>query len=275
MSFGARSRSTGMSNLLQSKNVILYGAGGRVGQGIARHFAREGARVFVTGRTRAPLDELATSIRADGGRAEVAVVDATDAKAVAAHADMVVREAGSIDVSFNLIVRGDIQGKPLLDMEPDEILSPISIGVRSNIITAQAAARRMKRGGVILMITSGSSEVTMSHRNPYHMGGTGPADAAQETFMRYFAAEVGARGVRVVGIWAAGVIGWGADRDAATQAKAAEWDAMIDGSLGKMSMLGHAQSLAQVAEAAAFLASDQASGITASIVNVTNGLMGR
>lgn len=254
-----------MSNLLQSKNVVLYGAGGRLGRGIARHFAREGARVFVTGHTRGPLDELAASIRSSGGKADAAVVDATDPRAVASHADMVVHEAGSIDVSWNLIRRGDIQGKPLLDMEPDEILSPISIGVRSNIVTAQAAARRMKPGGVILMITSGSSEVTTSHRNPYHMGGTGPADAAQETFLRYFAGEVGARGIRVVGIWCAGVIGCGN----------AEWDEMIDGSLGKMSMLGHAQSLEQVADAAAFLASDQASGITASIINVTNGLMGR
>ncbi len=264
-----------MSNLLQSRNVILYGAGGRLGQGIARRFAREGARVFVTGRTRGPLDELAASIRAAGGRADVALIDATDPRAVGHHADMVVREAGSIDVSFNLISRGDIQGKPLLDMEADEILAPISIGVRSNIVTAQAAARRMKPGGVILMITSGSSEVTVSHRNPYHMGGTGPADAAQETFLRYFAGEVGAKGIRVVGIWAAGVIGWGAGRDAATQAKAAEWDRMIEGSLGRMSMLGHAQSLDQLASAAAFLASDQASGITASIINVTNGLTGR
>ena len=254
-----------MSNLLQSKNVVLYGAGGRIGPGIARHFAREGARVFVTGRTRGPLDELAASIRAAGGRADAAVVDATDPRAVADHADMVVREAGSIDVSWNLIARGDLQGKPLLEMEPDEILSPISIGVRSNIVTAQAAARRMKPGGVILMITSGSSEVTISHRNPYHMGGTGPADAAQETFLRYFAGEVGAKGIRVVGIWAAGVIGCGN----------AEWDRMIEGSLGKMSMLGHAQSLDQVARAAAFLASENASGITASIVNVTNGLTGR
>src|SRR5204862_2349885 len=102
--------------LLENKNAIIYGASGSIGSGVARTFAREGATVFLVGRTREKLDVVAKDITAGGGPAEVAVVDALDEQTVEAHARAVAAQAGSIDVSFNLISRGDVQGTPLLDM---------------------------------------------------------------------------------------------------------------------------------------------------------------
>jgi NADP-dependent 3-hydroxy acid dehydrogenase YdfG len=99
--------------LLEKKNAVIYGAGGGIGGGVARTFAREGARVFLTGRRLAPLQALAEDIRAAGGSAEVAEVDATDERAVGEHAAAVVADGGSIDVSFNLISCGDVQRTPL------------------------------------------------------------------------------------------------------------------------------------------------------------------
>ena len=61
--------------LLEDRNAVIYGAGGAIGGGLARTFAREGARVFLAGRTRESLEAVATDIRATGGSAEVAVVD--------------------------------------------------------------------------------------------------------------------------------------------------------------------------------------------------------
>src|SRR6476659_5208093 len=129
--------------LLENKNAIIYGAGGGIGAGVARTFAREGATVFLVGRTREKLDAVAADITAAGGSAEVAVVDALDEQAVDAHVRAVAEQAGSIDVSLNLISRGDVQGTPLLDMRVDDFLCPITMGVRSNYITARSAARHM------------------------------------------------------------------------------------------------------------------------------------
>jgi len=84
--------------LLENKTAILYGAGGGLGGGVARAFAREGARVFLTGRTRPKLDMLAADIKAAGGAAEVAVLDALDEAAVEAHAQAVVSQAGRLDI---------------------------------------------------------------------------------------------------------------------------------------------------------------------------------
>jgi NAD(P)-dependent dehydrogenase (short-subunit alcohol dehydrogenase family) len=187
--------------LLENKNAIIYGGGGSIGGAVAREFSREGARVFLAGRTREPLEAVANEIKADGSSAEVAVLDALDEKAVDDHARAVVSQAGGIDVSFNLITRGDVQGIPLVEMATDDLLRAVVNGLRSNFITARAAARRMveQGSGVILALDSGSA-----YGSPM-MGGTGPADAATDTFIRNLAAEIGPRGVRVLGIWTAGL----------------------------------------------------------------------
>src|SRR2546423_8577936 len=119
-----------MTELLEGKTAIIYGGGGRIGDGVARTFAREGATVFLVGRTREKLDAVAKDITSAGGSAEVAVVDALDEQAVDAHLQAVAAQAGSVDVSLNLISRGDVQGTPLLDMRIDDFMCPVTIGVR-------------------------------------------------------------------------------------------------------------------------------------------------
>jgi NAD(P)-dependent dehydrogenase (short-subunit alcohol dehydrogenase family) len=259
-----------MTGLLEGKSAIIYGGGGRIGSGVARAFAREDATVFLVGRTRETLQAVADGIASAGGRAEAAVLDALDERAVEEHARSVVDRAGGIDVSFNLTTRGDVQGTPLLDMQLDDFLRPTVAGLRSNFVTARAAARHMvqRRSGVILMLTSGSGPA-WTPPDVWPMGGTGPADAATESLMRYLASEVGPRGVRVVCLWTAGVV---LDEDQlAADSTAQSLEAAKD-MLVTMSMLRKRPSIREVAETATFLASDRGSGITASIVNVTSGI---
>jgi NADP-dependent 3-hydroxy acid dehydrogenase YdfG len=68
--------------LLENKNAVIYGAGGAIGGATARAFAREGARVFLTGHHRAAVESVAQEISAADGVAEAAEVDALDEKAV-------------------------------------------------------------------------------------------------------------------------------------------------------------------------------------------------
>src|SRR2546423_7333586 len=138
--------------LLEGKSAVIYGGGGAIGGAVARTLAREGARVFLAGRTRAKLDAVAADIRAAGGAAETAEVDALDGRAVDEHADAVAAEAGGLDVSFNLISHGDVQGTPLAEMELEDYLRPVETAVRTTFLTARAAARHMtrQRAGVIL-----------------------------------------------------------------------------------------------------------------------------
>src|ERR687886_1662388 len=129
--------------LLKNKNAVIYGGGGAIGGAVARVFAREGARVFLAGRTLQNLEEVAEEIRSAGGMAEAAVLDALDERAVDEHADAVAASAGSIDVSFNLISRGDVQGRPLVELAPEDLLRAVTNGLRSTFLTTRAAGRQM------------------------------------------------------------------------------------------------------------------------------------
>src|SRR5690349_19586805 len=95
--------------LLENKVAVIYGGGGPIGGAATKAFVREGATVFIAGRTQSKLDKVAAEIRSKGGKVETAVVDALDEKAVNAFVDSVVKQAGQIDISFNVIGVGDIQ----------------------------------------------------------------------------------------------------------------------------------------------------------------------
>lgn len=260
-----------VTKLLEGKTAIIYGGGGGIGGGVARVFAREGAKVFLVGRTRQTLDAVAQNITSGGGSAEVAALDALDEQAVEEHVRAVASEAGGVDVSFNLVTRGDVQGTPLVEMTTDDLLRAVVTGLRSNFITARAAARRMieQGSGVILHLNSASGAGAMPG-----MGSTGPADAATEAFMRYLAAEVGPHRVRVCGIWTAGVV------ETLSKEKLVEVGGQnvpepqtVEEMIAGMAALRRAPRLADVAEVAAFLASDRAAGMTGTMANVTSGLV--
>jgi NAD(P)-dependent dehydrogenase (short-subunit alcohol dehydrogenase family) len=77
--------------LLGGKNAVIYGGGGSIGSAVARVFAREGARVFLAGRTGTRVEAVARGIRSTGGTAEQ--LDALDERAVDDHADAVAARA--------------------------------------------------------------------------------------------------------------------------------------------------------------------------------------
>jgi NAD(P)-dependent dehydrogenase (short-subunit alcohol dehydrogenase family) len=265
MSFPAPVVLGGMTGLLSGKTAIVYGGGGSIGGAVARTFAREGATVHLVGRTRETLEAAA---EACDGRAEVAVLDAVDEAAVDEHAARVAA-GGGLHVSFNLITRGDSQGTPLVDMTTEQYLHALTEGARTAFITARAAARHMAgQGGAILHLTSGSSRGTQPG-----MGNTGPTDAAVEAFYRYLAAETGPLGVRVVGIHTAAVAETlTAEKIAAVSGQQVDVEQILQG-IAAMAMLRRPPAVQEIAETAAFLASDRAGAITSTIVNATCGLV--
>ena len=89
---------------------------------------REGARLFLAGRTRKTLKRLRRRSPLRLGCADVAVVDALDERAVDEYVGAVASQAGSVDISFNLISRGDVQGIPLVDMSAADLMQAVAAG---------------------------------------------------------------------------------------------------------------------------------------------------
>ncbi|HJP76500.1 MAG TPA: SDR family oxidoreductase [Pseudonocardiaceae bacterium] len=260
-----------MSKALEGRTAIVYGAAGGIGTGISTAFAAAGAHVFLVGRTKETVDTLAAEIIAAGGKAEAAVLDALDEEAVAGHAAAVVAQTGRLDISLNLITRGDVQGIPLIEMTADDLLRAVDTGLRGNFITAKVAGRHMveQGSGVIIALNSGSA-----HNSPM-MGSTGPADAALDTFVRNLALEVGPRGVRAVGIWAAGVPDTLSPEKIGAVNGALMDETMFQGVLDRLDSLRtlpRSPRLAQVADAAVFLASDASAALTGTFLNATGGM---
>jgi NAD(P)-dependent dehydrogenase (short-subunit alcohol dehydrogenase family) len=259
--------------LLEDKNAVIYGAGGSVGGAVARAFAREGAKVFLAGRTLAPLDNVAEEISAAGGVAETAQVDALDERAVDEHADAVAAKAGGIDVSFNTISHGDVHGTPLVGMPFEDFARPITNAMRAQFLTGRAAARHMitRGSGVILAITATTARMAIPN-----VGGTGVTFDAIESLCRQWACELGPQGIRVVWLQTTGIpeaISQTLDRfpdygtgsgEGMTREELIAWQQ-------RMTMLNRLTSLADVANMAAFMVSDQASAMTASAANITCG----
>lgn len=263
--------------LLTNKTAVVYGGGGAIGGAVARTFAREGARVFVAGRTRRKLDRVVADIVAAGGEAGAHEVDVLDAASVEAHADVVAERAGGIDIAFNATGFVHVQGKPLAALSLAEFEHPVHAYIRSNYLTAKAVARHMMvRGGVILMITTPVS----------HMAGPGfmghcVALAGVEAMTRHLAGELGAHGVRVACIRSHAIADAIApELESGTRevfAQMAEpagltFDAMLDGA-AQSTLLRRLPRLENVAATAAFLASDRAGPMTGAIVNLTGGML--
>ena len=253
--------------LLEDKNAIIYGAGGAIGGAVARAFAREGARVFLAGRTREKLDKVAGEIRAAGGVAETARVDALDEKAVGEHADAVVERAGSIDVSFNAISIRDVQLIPLVEMSREDFMSPILTGTSTHFLTARAAGRRMVEQGSGVILTLSSSAVR-AFVPGVHVGGFGIASTAIEALTKLLAAELGPQSVRAVCLRSEGI-------PESWEGVSAEGWSMpteeVEAQIKARSLLGRATTLADVGNAAAFLASDLAGATTGTVFNLTSG----
>jgi NADP-dependent 3-hydroxy acid dehydrogenase YdfG len=80
--------------MLKDKVAVIYGAGGDVGGAIARAFAREGEKLFLSGRNLRTVEAVAADVIGRGGVAEAAQVDALDEQAVETYVGAVAEKAG-------------------------------------------------------------------------------------------------------------------------------------------------------------------------------------
>ncbi|MDA0160304.1 SDR family oxidoreductase [Solirubrobacter ginsenosidimutans] len=251
--------------MLKDKVVVIYGAGGAIGGAVARAAANEGARLFLTGRGLAPVAAVAEEIGA-----HAAEVDALDERAVDEHLQSVIDKAGRVDVSFNAVGIPDagVVGVPLIDLDADRFSLPITAYSLSYFLTARLAARRMvaNGSGVIMTVTA-----LPSRAGSTLVGGYGPAHAAKEALTRSLSAELAPHGIRVVGLRPHGIPETPSMKEVfELKGAGLTWE-QFQGYLASTTHPRRVMTLAEVADVAVFMASDKASGMTGSTVNLTMG----
>lgn len=257
---------------LMNKVAVVYG-NGTIGGAVAKAFAREGATVFLAGRTKTKLTSIAKEISETGASLETGIVDATDEKAVESHMKEVIKKSGRVDISFNAIglSQKNIQGNPLTELLLENFMRPISTYTQSHFLTAKAALKYMvKQGqGVILMQTPDASKVSQ----PF-VGGIIPAWAAMEGLCRSISVEFAHHGIRAICLRTTAMPETplidevfeihGKVRGISFQ----DFQSFMEGMTHRKKLT----TLEELTNAAVFAASNEGSALTGSVLNLTAGM---
>jgi NAD(P)-dependent dehydrogenase (short-subunit alcohol dehydrogenase family) len=168
--------------------AVVTGASRGLGLGCANALAREGATVWLLGRTLAPLEAAAANMIAAGGRAHAVACDVTDAAAVA----QVFASLDRCDVLINNA--GGNRPQPFVDVALATLDELLALNVRSMFVVAQCAARLMtaRRSGAIVNMSSQMGHVGAPNRTVYCM-----TKHAIEGLTKAMAVELAPLGIRV------------------------------------------------------------------------------
>jgi len=189
---------------------------------------------------------------------------------VETHLKEVVGKAGRLDVSFNLISAGVGIGRTLVSLTEEQFARASSTVLKSNFVTATAAARIMESQGkgVILGLTASNARIPIPNQ-----GGFSVMGAALEALFRQLALEAGPRGVRVVCLRTGGTPDNPVVNEAYAELARVQGTSMeeVQKVFAQKNALKRLPLLTDVANAAAMMASDYASAITATSVDVSAG----
>jgi NAD(P)-dependent dehydrogenase (short-subunit alcohol dehydrogenase family) len=261
------------SPILEGKQAVVFGAGGSIGEAVAREFAAEGAEVFLAGRTKSNVEQVANQITAAGGRAHAAAIDVLNEAAVNEYLEAIVRQAGKVDILLDAagpLAKEYGNGKVAVELPIEEFMVPLSTMVKSRFITARAAARHMvkQHSGVIIFVTG-------SPARGHVPGATaiGAAFGAIESLTENLAFEVSPFGVRVVCIRTLANIDSRSIQDTveflAGQLNITKEQAIAQ--IAQSNFLKVPATVQDTANAAVLIASERARMLTGTVVNATAG----
>jgi len=259
---------------MKSKTVVIFAGYGATGEAVATSFANAGAHVVVTGRDLKKAQAVRDKLKSAGLDAVAGEVDALDESQVERTIRTAVEKTGRIDVVFNAIglPQQGIQGTPLLKLDVDNLMAPVSFYLKSHYLTSKYAATHMmqQKSGVILFHTPEPARIAAPLT-----GGMSPAWAAMESLSRLISAETAQFGVRTVVIRTTGIPETRTiDMVYGQHAKAAgmsyeQFKLMLEG----FTHTKRSTTLIQLGHAAVYAASSDAGNMTGAVLNLTGGMI--
>ena len=242
---------------LNGKIALVTGASRGIGAAIARRLAADGASVVVNyAKSRAAADEVVKNITGAGGKAIAIGADVSDLAQIAPLIDRTLKEFARLDILVNNAAFS--QHRTLEQIDLEHFAEHFTLNVRGLLFVTQAAAKHMTAGGRIITITSGIVRARVPGSAVY--AGT---KAAVEAFTRCLAAELGPRGITVNSV-APGVTD--------TNMLHSNVPEPLQKSLISQTPLGRLGTPDDIADAVAFIASEESRWITGEVIPVNGGL---
>jgi NAD(P)-dependent dehydrogenase (short-subunit alcohol dehydrogenase family) len=260
----------GQAMLLEGKVAIVTGGGRGIGRAIALKFASEGAAVVVTARTEPEIKQVANDIRQASGKAAFIVADVgreSDCERIVAAGR---QSFGEIHILVNnAAIYGPVQ--PVEKFSTRDWDAVMAVNLRAPMLLSQLVLPEMyqRKSGAILNISTVGAKMAFALSGAYTASKAGLIGLT-----RVLAAEAARKGVRVNAICPGPVTETKMSKDL-TLEFAAYFGSKRDESLKRMIdgiLQGRPQTVEEIASAALFLVSDQASAITGQTLNVDGGM---
>ncbi|EMN3918503.1 SDR family NAD(P)-dependent oxidoreductase [Citrobacter farmeri] len=260
--------------LLKNKVAVIFGGSGAIGSAVARNMAREGARVYLVARGQEKLERVAHEIRAAAGTVDTALIDVLDEQSMRTQIAELASRSGGFDIVVNATGFMHDQGKEVAELTLDEFMQGIRPFLTAQFTIAKAVTPHMggQRAGVILSVVAPAGAMAIAGHSGHIVGCAGA-----EAFVKALAAELALRNIRVIGVRSHAIVDAvkaGSYTGEIFAAKAQEMGLTTEEWLGgaaQSTMLKRLPMLADIAALMSFLASDNASAMTATIVNMTAG----
>jgi NAD(P)-dependent dehydrogenase (short-subunit alcohol dehydrogenase family) len=273
---GPNRQKTNLNNMqnLKDKVAVVFAASGEIAGAVARSFSQHGAKVYLSARNLNAVKALAQEIKANGGRAEAARVDALNETEIDSFLKKVVADNGKLDVVFNGIGASydEMGGRPPTTLVTfEQFMAPVEKICGSQFLTSRVAAKYMiqtQSEGTVLLLTAALSRSKL----PYVAGVTA-ASAAIEGLTRVMATEWGGDGIKVICICSGALMetkrisGW---IDGTTKHFGIPSEQVV-AQYKAFDILKTSPTLKQVGETAAFLASETGVAFNSHIVDVDCG----
>ncbi|MFL6697066.1 MAG: SDR family NAD(P)-dependent oxidoreductase [Vitreoscilla sp.] len=179
---------------LQDKVAVVTGASKGIGAGIALRLAADGAAIIVNyARAAGDAQAVVRRITEAGGRAIAVQADLAKPEQIGPLFEAAIAHFGRLDILVN---NAGIYAVGTLDeVTPENFDAHYNVNVRGLLLATQAAARRMRAGGVIVNISSGVAKSPSGVTHVYSS-----TKGAVDVLTRSLGIELGPRGIRVVGI---------------------------------------------------------------------------
>ncbi|MFI6495189.1 SDR family NAD(P)-dependent oxidoreductase [Streptomyces sp. NPDC050564] len=250
-----------MSHRLQNKSALVTGATSNIGRAIVLAFAAEGAHVAVSGRSRERGEEVVAAIRAAGGKADFLPADLDgSAPASRALADEAARALGGrIDILVNNAGIYPSPSTPDTDEETFDRIYAVNVKAPFFLTAAVAPAMIERGGGTVINLGSWIARLGIPIGAVY-----GSSKGAMDALTRAWAAEFGPQGIRVNAI-SPGVV----RTPNPAETVAHPGDIMMKGTPAGSFGLPDA-----IAQAAVYLASDEANFVHGTVLDVDGGRTG-
>ena len=244
---------------LNNKVAIITGASKGIGKGIAIAYAKEGATVILASRSMDLLSAIADSINNNGGQALAMKVDVRRSESIQAVVDTAVEKFGRLDIMVNNA--GISMAHPSEELAPEDWVRAVETDLSGVFYGCQSAGRQMmiQGGGCIINITSVYGIVAAPLRAAYCS-----SKAAANMLTKVLASEWAAKKIRVNAI-APGYI-----RTELVMGLVERGIMPVD-AIEKRTPQGRMGEVTDVLGAALFLASEEASFVTGSILTIDGG----